>query len=39
MKERNILFNNTLNTFNLQLNGVGYIVKDHSDSGRGNPLL
>ena len=26
------------NTFYLQLYGVGHIVKDHSDSERGNPL-
>ena len=33
------LFNGTLNTFYLQLYGVGHMVKDHSDSERGNPLL
>ena len=33
------LFNDTINTFYLQLYGVGHImVKDHSDSERGNPL-
>ena len=32
------LFNDALNTFNLRLYGVGHIVKDHSDSERGNPL-
>ena len=32
------LFNNTLNTFYLWLYGNGYIVKDHSDSEKGNPL-
>ena len=32
------LFNDTLNTFYLQLNGVGHMVKNHSDSERGNPL-
>ena len=38
-KERNILFNDALNTFYLRLYGVGHImVKDHSDSERGNPL-
>ena len=31
-KERNVLFNDTLNTFYLQLYGVGHMVKDHSDS-------
>ena len=35
----NVLFNNTLNTCYLQLYGIGYMVKDHSDSERGNPLL
>ena len=38
MKEGNILFNNELNTFYLWLYCVGHIVKDHSDSERGNPL-
>ena len=38
-KERNGLFNDTLNTFYLRLYGVGHIVKDHSDSERGNLLL
>ena len=38
MKEGNILFNDTLNTFYLLLYGVGHMVKDHSDSERGNPL-
>ena len=28
-KERNVLFNDTLNTFNVQLYGIGYVVKDH----------
>ena len=37
-KEGNILFNNALNTFYLRLYGVRHIVKDHSDSERGNPL-
>ena len=30
--ERNVLFNHALNTFYLQLYGVGHMVKDHSDS-------
>ena len=30
-KERNVLFNNTLDTFYLQLYGVGPKFKDHSD--------
>ena len=33
-KEGNILFNDALNTFYLQLYGVRYMVKDHSDSER-----
>ena len=36
--ERNILFNDALNTFYLQLYGVRYMVKDHSDSEKGNPV-
>ena len=35
---RNVLFNDTLNTFYLQLYGVRHMVKDHSDSEKGNPL-
>ena len=31
-KEGNVLFNDTLNTFHLRLNGVKHMVKDHSDS-------
>ena len=38
MKEGNVLFNDTLNTFYLRLYGVGHMVKDHSDSERGNLL-
>ena len=40
MNERkgNGLFNDTLNTFYLQLYGVGQMVKDRSDSERGKPL-
>ena len=38
MKEGNILFNDALITFYLRLYGVGYMLKDHSDSERGNPL-
>ena len=37
-KEGNVLFNDALNTFYLRLYGVGLMVKDHSDSERGNPL-
>ena len=36
--ERNVLFNDALNTFYLRLYGVRHMVKDHSDSERGNPL-
>ena len=32
--EGNVLFNNALNTFYLQLYGVRHIVKDHSDNER-----
>ena len=39
MRERNVLFNDALNTFYLQLYGVRHMVKDHSDSEKGNPLL
>ena len=34
----NVLFNDALNTFYLRLYGVRYMVKDHSDSEKGNPL-
>ena len=30
------LFNDTLNTFYLRLYGIRYMVKNHSDSERGN---
>ena len=33
-RERNVLFNDTLNTFYLRLYGVRHMVKDHSDSER-----
>ena len=36
-RERNVLFNDTLNTFYLRLYGVRHMVKDHSDSEKGNP--
>ena len=39
VRSRNVLFNNALNTFYLRLYGVMHMVKDHSDSERGNPLL
>ena len=38
-RKRNILFNDALNTFYLRLYGVRHMVKDHSDSEKGNPLL
>ena len=34
-RERNVLFNDALNTFYLRLYGVGHMVKDHSDSKKG----
>ena len=37
-KEGNVLFNDALNTFYLRLYGVTLMVKDYSDSERGNPL-
>ena len=37
-KEKYFLFNDALNTFDLQLYGVRHMVKDHSDSEKGNPL-
>ena len=33
-KQRNVLFNDALNTFYLWLYGVGHRIKDHSDSER-----
>ena len=37
-KEGKVLFNDAHNTLYLRLYGVRYMVKDHSDSERGNPL-
>ena len=37
-KEGNVLFNDALNTFYLWLYGVRHMVKDHSDSEKGNLL-
>ena len=37
-KEGIVLFNDALNTFYLRLYGVRHMVKDHSDSEKGNPL-
>ena len=36
-KEGNVLFNDALNTFYLRLYGIRHMVKDHTDSERGNP--
>ena len=33
-----MLFNDVLNTFYLRLYGVKHMIKDHSESERGNPL-
>ena len=38
LKEGNVLFNDALNTFYLRLYSVRHMVKDHSDSEKGNPL-
>ena len=38
MKEGNVLFNDALNTFYLRLYGIRHMVKDHSDSEKGNLL-
>ena len=37
-KEGNVLFNDVFVAFYLRLYGVRHMVKDHSDSERGNPL-
>ena len=37
-KEGNVLFKDALNTFYLQLYGVIHMLKDYSDSERGNLL-
>ena len=37
-KKGNVLFNDALNTFYLRLYSVRHMVKNHSDSDRGNPL-
>ena len=37
-RERNVLFNDALNTFYLWLYGIRHMVKDHSDRERGNLL-
>ena len=38
-RERNVLFNDALNTFYLRLYGVRHMVKDHSDSEKGTHCL
>ena len=38
-RERNVLFNDAFNTFYLWIYGVRHMVKDHSDSEKGNSLL
>ena len=38
-RERNVLFNDALNTFYLRLYGVRHMVKDHSDSDKARVLL
>ena len=38
-RESNVLFNDALNTFYLRLYGVRHMVKDLSDSEKGNLLL
>ena len=37
-KEGNVLFNDDLNTFYLQLYGIGHMIKDHSDTEKGDLL-
>ena len=36
-EEGNVFFNDALNTFYLRLYGLGHMIKEHSDSERGNP--
>ena len=37
-RERNVLFNDALNTFYMRLHGVRHMVKNYSDSEKRNPL-
>ena len=37
-KEGNVLYNDAFNTFYLRLYAVRHMVKDHTDSEKGNPL-
>ena len=39
VRERNVLFNDALNTLYLRLYGVRHMVKDHSDSERERNVL
>ena len=39
MKEGTVLFNDALNTFYIWLYGIRHMVKNHSDSEKGNLLL
>ena len=38
LEGRKEMFNDALNTFYLRIYGVRHMIKDHSDSKRGNPL-
>ena len=38
LEREKVLFNDAFNTFYLRLYGVRHMVKDHSDSEKGNPL-
>ena len=38
LKEENSLINDVFNTFYLRLFSFVHMIKDHSDSERGNPL-
>ena len=37
-RKENVFFNDGHNTFYLRLYGIGHMVKDHSDSKRGNHI-
>ena len=37
-REGNVVFNDAFNTFYIRLYGVRHMVKDHSDSEKGNSL-
>ena len=38
MMEGHVLFDDAINTFYLQLYDIEHMIKDHSNSDRGNPL-